>query len=59
MTQFLVILALSVFLLCLAFLGLAVKTLFKKDGQLTTCSGGGSGEDCGCGTQASSCANTK
>jgi hypothetical protein len=58
MTQFLIILALSIFFLCLAFLGLAVKTFFKKDGQLTTCSGGRSGEGCGCGTQASSCAST-
>ncbi|WP_157482297.1 hypothetical protein [Geofilum rubicundum] len=58
MTQFLIILALSIFFLCLAFLGLAVKTFFKKGSQLTTCSGGGSGEGCGCGTQASSCAST-
>jgi hypothetical protein len=55
MTQFLIILALSIFFVCLAFWVLALKTFFKKGGQLTTCSGGGSGDGCGCGTQASSC----
>jgi len=59
MTQFLIILALTILFLGLAFLGLAVKSFFKKDGQLTTCSGGGVGEGCGCGTQASSCVSTK
>jgi hypothetical protein len=49
MTQFLIILVLSIFFICLALIGLAVKTIFKKDGQLTTCSGSGGG--CECGTQ--------
>ncbi|WP_157363797.1 hypothetical protein [Alkaliflexus imshenetskii] len=51
MNEFLIILALSVFFICLALLGLAVKSFFKKDAQLTTCSGSGSGSGCGCGTQ--------
>ena len=51
MTQFLTILALSVFFILLAFMGLAIKSFFKKDAQLTTCSSGNS--DCGCVSQSS------
>ncbi|MGQ1946239.1 hypothetical protein ACT3CD_03955 [Geofilum sp. OHC36d9] len=51
MTQFLIILGLSVFFILLAFIGLAIKTFFKKDAQLTTCSSGNSG--CGCISQSS------
>ncbi|WP_132432305.1 hypothetical protein [Natronoflexus pectinivorans] len=54
MTQFLVILALSIFFICLALAGLALKTLLKKgEHQLSTCSGSGAGNSCGCGTQNS------
>jgi hypothetical protein len=52
MTQFLIILALSVVLILVAFIGLAIKSFFKKDAQLTTCSSGTNG--CGCDTQSCS-----
>jgi hypothetical protein len=57
MTQFLIILALSILFVGLAFLGFAVKSFFKKDAQLRTCSGGSTEAGCGCGTQPASCAS--
>ncbi len=49
MSTFLIVLIFSIGFMLLAFLGLALKTIFKKGGQLTTCGGGG----CGCGATAS------
>ncbi len=54
MTQFLVILILSVILIFLALLGLSVKSLIKKgDYQLRTCGGAGQAGGCGCGARIS------
>ena len=52
MEPILIIIGLAILLMGLAFAGLAVKSFFKKDATLTTCSGGGGA--CGCHT-ANSC----
>lgn len=51
MKELLKILALTMFFLLLAVFGLAIKSIFKKNGQLTTCNSSGSGDKCGCLTQ--------
>ncbi len=45
MGTFFIILGLSIVFMFLAFFGLAIKTIFKKGGRLTTCSGS---DGCGC-----------
>lgn len=51
MKELLIITALTIFFLVFAVLGLALKTMFKKNSQLTTCSGSATGGECGCVTQ--------
>jgi hypothetical protein len=55
MDTFLIILGLSIVFMFLAFFGLAIKTIFKKGGRLTTCSGS---EGCGC-DESPSCKSDK
>jgi hypothetical protein len=50
MKELLIVTGIAIILLLLAVAGLAIKTFFKKDGQLTTCRGSGSGTGCGCVT---------
>ncbi len=52
MTTYLLVIGLAIFLVALAFAGLAVKSFFRKDAKLTTCSGGTG--NCGC-QSAESC----
>ncbi|PRZ00499.1 hypothetical protein [Marinilabilia salmonicolor] len=51
MSNILVVIGLAILFVGLAFAGLAVKSFFKKDATLRTCSGG----SCGCHSSADSC----
>lgn len=51
MKELLIIIALTIFFLVFAVLGLALKSMFKKNGQLTTCSSSATGGGCGCVSQ--------
>lgn len=51
MSNILIVIGLAILFVGLAFAGLAVKSFFKKDATLRTCSGG----SCGCQTSADSC----
>lgn len=56
MKELLIVVGLAILFLLLAFAGMAIKSFFKKDAQLTTCSSSGGG--CGCTTQQSCSTNT-
>ena len=45
MNSVLILVGLAILFMGLAFAGLAIKSFFRKDATLHTCSGGG---DCGC-----------
>jgi hypothetical protein len=51
MSNILIMIGISILFVGLAFAGLAIKTFFKKDASLKTCSGG----SCGCQSSADSC----
>ncbi|MGQ1890298.1 hypothetical protein ACT29H_07625 [Thermophagus sp. OGC60D27] len=51
MSTVLIVIGISIVMVGLAVAGLAVKSFFKKDATLTTCSGG----SCGCSAGAESC----
>lgn len=51
MSNILIVIGFAILFLGLAFAGLAIKSFFKKDATLKTCSGG----SCGCQSSADSC----
>ncbi|SFE63093.1 hypothetical protein SAMN05444380_1154 [Thermophagus xiamenensis] len=51
MSTILIMLVISIVLVGLAVAGLAIKSFFKKDATLTTCSGG----SCSCASGVESC----
>lgn len=57
MKELLIVIGLAILFLLIAFAGLAIKSFFKKDAQLTTCSSSGGG--CGCSAQHSCSTNTE
>lgn len=57
MKELLIVIGLAILFLLIAFAGLAIKSFFKKDAQLTTCSNSGGG--CGCGAQQTCSTNAE
>jgi len=51
MSTILIMIGISIAMVGLAVAGLAIKSFFKKDATLTTCSGG----SCGCSAGVESC----
>ncbi len=55
MNEFIILLALSILFVLLAFAGLAIKSFFNKTPSLRGCGGSGNKGSCGCSSAQTQC----